>query len=107
MPDIPESTIPISVEVSESLSQLLKLKGGFERRLATHLNALLKQWGLIGEPVVTLNTVGSKRAVRFRIHGKLQPFDPGLSKRVWGAVAPPALRDTPEATSDTSNFPDE
>lgn len=107
MPDIPESTIPISVEVSESLSQLLKLKGGFERRLATHLNALLKQWGLSGESVVTLNTVSSQRAVRFRIHGKLQPFDPGLSKRVWSTVATPALRDVPEATSDTSNFPDE
>jgi FHIPEP family len=104
----PETTIPITVELSESLSVLANAKGlsGFERRLNSQLASLLKDLGLSGNPAVKVLSNNSNRAIRVRVHGKLQPYDPGLLKKIWILVAPPASLNAVEAVNDESRFPD-
>ena len=104
----PELTIPITVELSGSLSTLLAAKGlaGFERGLASQLAALVKDLGLNGEPVVKVESGNAKRALRIRVHGKLQPYDPELLKKIWILVAPPASRNVIESSSAKPGFDD-
>jgi hypothetical protein len=104
-----ETTIPITVELSDSLSALANAKGlaGFERRLGSQLGSLLKELGLSGEPVVKVVSNNSSRAIRVRVHGKLQPYHPGLLKKIWILVAPPGSLNAVEGVSATSGFPDD
>lgn len=104
----PELTIPITVELSGSLSALLAAKGlaGFERGLAPQLATLVKDLGLSGDPAVKVESGNSNRALRVRVHGKLQPYDPELLKKVWILVAPPASRNAIESSSEKSGFND-
>jgi hypothetical protein len=104
----PESTIPISVELSQSLAALTTAKGlsGFERRLGSQLGKLAKDLGLSGAPTVKVQSGDSNRAVRVRVHGKLQPFDPNLLKTIWILVAPPLSRNAVTAPVDKPGFPD-
>lgn len=103
-----ELTIPITVELSGSLSALLAAKAlaGFERGLALQLAALVKDLGLNGNPAVKVESGNSNRALRVRVHGKLQPYDPELLKKVWILVAPPASRNAIDSSSAKSGFND-
>ena len=104
----PELTIPITVELSGSLGALLTAKAltGFERGLALRLAALIKDLGLNGNPAVKVESGNSNRALRVRVHGKLQPYDPELLKKIWILVAPPASRNAIESSSEKSGFND-
>lgn len=104
----PESTIPISVELSQSLVTLATAKGlsGFERRLGSQLGKLAKDLGLSGAPTVKVESGESNRAVRVRVHGKLQPYDPNLLKTIWILVAPPVSRNAVTTAVEKTGFPD-
>ena len=104
----PDLTIPISVELSQSLVTLATAKGlsGFERRLGSQLGKLAKDLGLSGAPTVKVESGESNRAVRVRVHGKLQPYDPNLLKTIWILVAPPVSRNAVTTAVEKTGFPD-
>lgn len=108
MSDYAESTIPITVELGEALSDLAAAKGigAFERHLSSELTSLLKQLGLSGEPLVKVQSGPSRRAVRIRVQGALQPYDPNLMKRTWLAVAPPGQQHMTDEPNSQPGFPD-
>jgi flagellar biosynthesis component FlhA len=104
----PELTIPITVELSGSLGGLLAAKAlaGFERGLGSQLASMVKDLGLNGDPTVKVGGGNSNRALRIRVHGKLQPYEPELLKKIWILVMPPASRNAIESSIDKSGFND-
>lgn len=77
------------------------------RALKSELGALLERLGLVGNAVVRVRTVESKRPMRIRVHGALQPYPPQLLLRAWLSSAPPELHDLPlqGANGPTLGFP--
>jgi flagellar biosynthesis component FlhA len=105
-----DGSIPVVVELGDSLNALTDApeSQGLKQRLTSDLNALLEQLGLRGEPAVEVRRVNSRRAVRVRAHGTVQPYAPELMKRAWQAVAPADVRNAPDTTETAgeASFPD-
>jgi hypothetical protein len=91
-------TIPIVIELSQSLDALVGVDEvrTCERHLCNMLSTHLDRLGLQGKPSIEFRQVNSSRAVRLRVHGRLQPYTPDLMQRTWFAVAPASLRGLPE-----------
>lgn len=99
-------SIPITLELAPSLEVLVQHRKleQFKRRLAADVSSLLEQLGLPGEPVIDVSSVNSKRPVRVRVHGALQPFEPVLLAQAWLAVAPLRLRYLPDSSFGRQTF---
>ena len=106
-----DMTIPVTVEFGDeglcawAVSAAASTWG---RRLASSLRNLLELLGLPGEPHVELRRGDPGRAVRLWVHGRLQPYPPGLMKRIWMSVTPPEDVGVPDtaAPDDRGAFPD-
>lgn len=101
------AAVPVAVELGRPLAPLLG-KVDPADGLTQDLNALLDELGLRGEALVDARVVDSPRAVRIRLHGRVQPFPPELMLAVWRRVAPPrtASYPDPQALPIAVGFPD-
>jgi hypothetical protein len=80
----------------------------WRQRLIAGLAHQLEMLGLPGEPSVELRRGEPGRVVRLRVHGRLQPYPPGLMRHVWRALAPDQELSIPESemTDHPPGFPD-
>jgi hypothetical protein len=100
--------IPVSVEVPPPLAAasgrpsgvLVAVEAGFKKRL--------QRLGLAATPELRLHQGGTSRAVRVRVHGRLQLLAPELMTRVWLALAPEDRAGVPQRRAQPSpdGFPD-
>jgi hypothetical protein len=84
---------------SDRAGVLAAVQDQFQRRL--------QRLGVAGSPALRLHPGEAARAVRVRVHQRLQPFSPELMERVWLAVAPDRA-DVPQRQANLSQagFPD-
>src|SRR5262249_25157409 len=109
MEDNADTTIPITIELGFPLKHLADSDRvrALEHDLADSLQALIEHLGLTGKPAVEVRPANTERAVRLRVHGRLQPYSPDLMIRVWLAVELPDTEDRSSATpASQAGFPD-
>lgn len=105
-----ELPIPITLELGEPLDSLPGLGEirRFRQTLAADIAQILRRYGLPGTPVVKVRRSKSQRAVRLRLHDRLQPFPPHWMSRLWVSLAVANLHGLPEMPEQTevAGFPD-
>jgi hypothetical protein len=84
--------VPVVVEVDAAVPGLAAAADLAMPRLAIELAELFERVGLVGRAVPAVERIESTRAVRVRVHGELQPYDPRLARQVWLAVAREPVR---------------
>jgi flagellar biosynthesis component FlhA len=103
-------SIPITLELGEPLDSLLGLDEmrPFREGLAADIAQILRRYALPGRPVVRVRRSKSQRAVRLRLHGRLQPYPPQWMSRLWVSLARRELHLLPEMKeqSEVVGFPD-
>jgi hypothetical protein len=111
MMDIPSPAmpplVPVTVEVPPPLAAASTRSLVVLPTVEADLKGRLQRLGVASEPEVRLHPGDPTRAVRVRVHGRLQPFAPELMTRVWLAVAPNRA-DVPrrQAPPSQNGFPD-
>ena len=96
--DPPRGSIPIEVELGAGCAALIRAQRleVFRERLAGEVDDMLARLGLAGRATVAVTESSSRRAVRIRVRGRLQPYPAGLPQRLWRMIAPAELLDLPE-----------
>jgi hypothetical protein len=84
--------VHVRVEVDDAVPGLAAAAELAIRPLAVELAELFERVGLAGRAVPAVKRVESTRAVRVRVQGELQPYDPRLARQVWLAVAREPVR---------------
>ena len=84
--------VPVVVEVDAAVPGLAAAAELAIPRIAVELAELFERVGLVGRAVPAVERIESTRAVRVRVHGELQPYDPRLARQVWLAVAREPVR---------------
>ncbi|MDX1686461.1 MAG: FHIPEP family type III secretion protein [Candidatus Promineifilaceae bacterium] len=90
MPEQNELALPVTIELGASLHHLATPAAvqSLQYRLRFQIDQLLKHLGLAGTPAVTVATPSIGRAVRVRVHGRIQPYTLELMRRAWWTVGP-------------------
>jgi type III secretory pathway component EscV len=78
-------TVPVVIELGGELAPLAAHRGAERLRtdLEARLSRFLVQVGIGGTPEVEVREGSTDRAMRVRVHGRLQPFNPGLFRSAW------------------------
>ncbi len=76
----------VVVEVDPSLPALVAAAEDAIPALADELDDLFEGMGLAARAVVTVDRVESTRALRLRLEGRLQPYDPRVARQAWLAA---------------------
>jgi hypothetical protein len=92
--DLTAADVPVVLELGSGLEALRTdpLEAALEQRAAEPLGLVLRDLGVPGRPRIGLRAGTVGRAVQIRVHGRLQPFPPGLLRVAWWTRMPPALR---------------
>jgi hypothetical protein len=89
--------LPVVLELGDLLAPLAEAprteQESFRRLVAAEVDILLRRLGLDGDAAVEVTTARTRRPLRVRVHGSVQPYPPRLVRRAWITAAPPALRE--------------
>lgn len=90
MPEQNKLALPVTIELGASLHHLATPAAvqSLQYRLRFQIDQLLKHLGFAGAPAVTVATLTIGRAVRVRVHGRIQPYTLELMRRAWWTVSP-------------------
>jgi hypothetical protein len=103
-----ELRVPVEIELGAGCAPLAGVDRVhlFEEDLAGELDELMLLRAIPGRAAVSTRAVAAERAVRVRVHGRLQPYAPDLLLRLWLALAPAELQPLVGETGGTGRFPD-
>jgi hypothetical protein len=100
--------VPVTVEAAAPLVQAAGRPTGALAAVEAGFRERLQRLGLAATPELRVHPGDGTRALRVRVHGRLQPFAPELMTRVWQAVAPEDRADVRQwqAPPSPDGFPD-
>ncbi len=104
----PPLLVPVTVEAAAPLVQAAGRPTGALAAVEAGFRERLQRLGLAATPELRVHPGDGTRALRVRVHGRLQPFAPELMTRVWREVAPEERAEVPKRQVPPSpdGFPD-